>query len=146
MKTRLLIELAETWEVMAEYKGGGDDAARTRRETLRECADTLRMLADANVAPTPPTAREKRMEELLTSAAAIAGRCGADTAWERFAASIRDEGIGAITARTYRVLPSDREPPDDLAWEREADRITRAALGADVDRPINPQARSVDDL
>ena len=109
MKTALLIELAEAWEVQAEFKGGGDDASRTRRETLRECADTLRMLADANVAPTPPTAREKRMEELLMSAAAIAGRRGVDVAWDRFAASIRDEGIGAITARTYRVLPSDRE-------------------------------------
>lgn len=104
-----LIELAETWEVAAEFKGGGDDAARTRRETLRECADALRMLADANVAPAPPTEREKRMEALLTSAAAIAGRRGVDVAWDRFAASIRDEGIGAITARTYRVLPSDRE-------------------------------------
>ena len=37
-------------------------------------------------------------------------------------------------------------PPDDLAWEREADRITRAALGNDVTRAINPNARSVDDL
>jgi hypothetical protein len=37
-------------------------------------------------------------------------------------------------------------PPDDMAYEREADRITRAALGADVTRPINPNARSIDDL
>lgn len=109
MKTALLIELAETWEAMAAYQGNSDDALRVRRETLRECADALRMLADANVAPTPPTARERRMEELLMSAAAIAGRRGVDVAWDRFAASIRNEGIGAITARTYRVLPSDRE-------------------------------------
>lgn len=37
-------------------------------------------------------------------------------------------------------------PPDDLAWERKADSITRAALGGDVTRPINPNARSIDDL
>lgn len=106
MKTALLDELAGTWEVMAEME---QDSKPGRRETLRECADMLRMLAAANVAPAEPTAREKRMEELLTSAAAIAGRRGVGTAWERFGASIRAEGIGQITARTYRVLPSDDE-------------------------------------
>jgi hypothetical protein len=107
MKTALLDELAGTWEVMAEME---QDSKPGRRETLRECADMLRMLAAANVAPAEPSAREKRLEELLTSAAAIAGRRGADTAWERFVASCRAEGVGQITARTYRVLPSDREP------------------------------------
>lgn len=106
MKTALLDELAGTWEVMAEME---QDSKPGRRETLRECADMLRILAAASVAPAEPTAREKRMEELLTSAAAIAGRRGAGTAWERFGASIRAEGIGQITARTYRVLPSDDE-------------------------------------
>jgi len=106
MKTALLDELAGTWEVMAEME---QDSKPGRRETLRECAYMLRMLAAANVAPAEPTAREKRMEELLTSAAAIAGRRGVGTAWERFGASIRAEGIGQITARTYRVLPSDDE-------------------------------------
>lgn len=104
MKTALLEELADTWEVMAE---ADSSFAEGRRETLRECADALRMLARANVAPAEPSAREKRLEELLTSAAAIAGRRGADTAWERFVDSCRAEGVGQITARTYRVLPSD---------------------------------------
>ena len=49
------------------------------------------------------------MRELLHSAHAIAERRGADTAWERFAGSIRALGIGPVTARTYRVLPSDTE-------------------------------------
>ena len=106
MKTALLDELAGVWEVQAAMDKGMHPS---RRETLRECADALRMLAAANVAPAEPSAREKRMEELLTSAAAIAGRRGVGTAWERFGASIRAEGIGQITARTYRVLPSDDE-------------------------------------
>lgn len=104
MKTALLEELADTWEVMAEM----EQAAKPgRRETLRECVDMLRTLAAANVAPAEPSARERRLEELLTSAAAIAGRRGAGTAWDRFGESIRAEGIGQITARTYRVLRSD---------------------------------------
>ena len=31
-------------------------------------------------------------------------------------------------------------------WDRNAERITRDALGEDVTRPINMQATSVDDL
>lgn len=53
------------------------------------------------------TDRNTDMEELLRSAHAIAIREGRDTAWARFAASIAKLGIGSITARTYRVLPSD---------------------------------------
>lgn len=35
---------------------------------------------------------------------------------------------------------------DDQSWDRNAERITREVFGADVDRPINPDATSVDDL
>lgn len=35
---------------------------------------------------------------------------------------------------------------DDQSWDRAAEQLTRRALGADVDRPINPHATSVDDL
>jgi hypothetical protein len=35
---------------------------------------------------------------------------------------------------------------DDQAWDRNAERLTREAFGADVDRPINPHATTVDDL
>ena len=105
-----LVTLAGKWQAEADAHVTSPSTYGTaRRETLRECADMLRILAAASVAPAEPTAREKRMEELLTSAAAIAGRRGAGTAWERFGASIRAEGIGQITARTYRVLPSDDE-------------------------------------
>jgi len=54
--------------------------------------------------------RVKEMEELLKSANAIAQREGQGTAWKRFSESIRQLGIGSVTARTYRILPSDYEP------------------------------------
>lgn len=109
-KTALLEELAGTWEVMAEME---QDSKPARRETLRECADALRMLADMVRkaerlgVPQTKTARESALEELLRSACAIAERQGAGTAWDRFSASALALGINGITARTYRVLPSD---------------------------------------
>lgn len=56
---------------------------------------------------TAKTAREIELEALLESAHLIARRKGADTAWERFAQSIADAGVGYVTARTYKILPSD---------------------------------------
>lgn len=106
--TALLDELAGTWEVMAEMEQASKEG---RRETLRECADGLRMLAEivrkAELLAPPKTEREAMLEELLRSACAIAERQGAGTAWARFAASIHAVGLNGITARTYRVLPSD---------------------------------------
>ena len=48
--------------------------------------------------------RELELTELLRSAHHIAKRQGEDVAWERFAKSIHDAGIGSVTARTYRVI------------------------------------------
>lgn len=56
---------------------------------------------------TAKTEREIQLEDLLRSALCIAIRNGEDTAWGRFAYSISSLGIGAVTARTYRILPSD---------------------------------------
>lgn len=42
MKDAVIDELAGTWEVMAE-----NELNAMRRQTLRECADTLRMLVQA---------------------------------------------------------------------------------------------------
>jgi len=41
-------------------------------------------------------------------------------------------------------IPFDSD--DDQAWDRNAERLTREALGDDVNQPINPNATSVDDL
>ena len=53
--------------------------------------------------------RIQELEELLRSARCIAQRRGQDTAWERFDVAISALGIGSITARVYKVLPSDNE-------------------------------------
>lgn len=58
---------------------------------------------------TAKTERELELEDLLTSARAIAQRQGADTAWERFDARLQQAGIGSVTAKVFKVLPSDRE-------------------------------------
>lgn len=100
MKNAIIEEVIGTWEVMAEMQ---EDAKPGRRETLRECADTLRMMLSTDQF----SAREKELEELLRSACSIADRKGAHTAWDRFAASIHKVGLNGVTARTYRVLPSD---------------------------------------
>jgi len=55
---------------------------------------------------------EKRVElltDLLASARAIAERQGADTMWRRFADRLAEAGIGAVTARLFKILPSDLE-------------------------------------
>jgi hypothetical protein len=56
---------------------------------------------------TAKTARELELEDLLSSARAIAQREGADTAWARFDARLAQTGVSSITAKTFRVLPSD---------------------------------------
>ncbi len=50
---------------------------------------------------------EDELRDVLTSARAIAERNGEGTSWVRFSARIGELGIGSVTARTFRVLPSD---------------------------------------
>ena len=54
--------------------------------------------------------RIEEFEALLQSAHLIARRKGANTHWERFAQSIANAGVSYLTARTYKILPSDLEP------------------------------------
>jgi hypothetical protein len=107
MNNALLIELATTWELQAETGGDGLNKLQPpARETLRACADTLRMLVSTDTGEK----RVAEMQHLLTSAHAIALRKGEATAWDRFSQSCEAIGIGSITARTYRVLPDDEQP------------------------------------
>lgn len=68
---------------------------------------------------------EEGMDELidlLISARAIAQRKGVDTAWERFDARLAQAGIGSVTAKVFKVLPSDETgyapaaPPPTHPW------------------------------
>ncbi len=74
------------------------------------------------------TDREKRLEELLASAHNIARRNGECVHWKRFASSIAEEGIGAITARTYKVLKMDA-PDDGRFVVKDAPTLVEVDLG-----------------
>lgn len=53
------------------------------------------------------------LKDVLSSARAICQRRGADTAWERFDERIASFGVGAVTAKVFKVLPSDLELGND---------------------------------
>lgn len=55
-------------------------------------------------------AEVEELRELLRSAYVIADRKGAETAWDRFKASIANTGLNGTTARTYRILPDELNP------------------------------------
>jgi hypothetical protein len=67
------------------------------------------------------------LEDLLTSAAVIAGREGKDTHWGRFIGQLYVNGIGNITAKTFRILPSD---PEYIKPTIEADSGEQAKIDA----------------
>lgn len=56
---------------------------------------------------TAKTNRELQLEDLLISARAIAQRNGENTHWIRFSEAIANAGIGSVTPRVFKVLPSD---------------------------------------
>lgn len=58
---------------------------------------------------TAKTTREIELEDLLMSARAIAERRGQDTAWARFSERLGAAGIGSVTPKTFKILPSDSE-------------------------------------
>lgn len=53
--------------------------------------------------------RISELEDLLTSARCIAQRSGESTAWERFDEKLKSAGIGSVTAKVFKILPSDTE-------------------------------------
>jgi hypothetical protein len=77
MKDALLIELAETWELQAETGGDGVNKFEpAARETLRMCADALRMLADFSqrAKPHEPSIAAYWQQRTLEAEAALASR------------------------------------------------------------------------
>jgi hypothetical protein len=51
----------------------------------------------------------EQLKDLLASARVITQRRGEGTAWERFDSRLESAGISSVTAKTFRVLPSDLE-------------------------------------
>ena len=49
------------------------------------------------------------LEGLLSSAYNIANRNGESTHWQRFASQLHVNGISPVTAKTFKILPSDIE-------------------------------------
>jgi hypothetical protein len=84
-------------------------AAEGELGDLKEKKPTLRESDNVNLANMLSSAEKRtaQLTDLLTSARAIAERKGEDTAWVRFAARIEEAGIGKVTPRTFRILPSD---------------------------------------
>jgi hypothetical protein len=77
------------------------------------------------------------MEALLQSARCIAQRKGEGTNWERFDASIAKLGISGITARNYRLLPTD-----DPKWTNCFDCKWEGVPFADKDQTACPKCGS----
>lgn len=73
---------------------------------------------------------EEGMDELidlLISARTIAERKGTDTAWERFSARLAEAGIGYVTAKTFKVLPSDaptQPEVETVGWQENGKETT----------------------
>jgi hypothetical protein len=100
----------EMRERMAHYEdlAGGNPAAgfEPREKTMHELiADKASMEEQIRLLKL----RFTELEDLLVSARAIAQRRGAETAWERFDERLANAGIGCVTAKVFKVLPSDTE-------------------------------------
>lgn len=144
-----MIDLITKWNAIAANRRATDPilAEAIERELLPALAakdaeiarlTALRLHCDRCGADYAATGIEAgcpcQLTELLRSAHAIAERRGADTAWQRFATSIQALGIGSVTARTYRVLPSDEEASESAlaAAQRECDRLREERDAADA--------------
>jgi hypothetical protein len=78
------------------------------RDTINKLYLELSQFATAKTArESDLEARVAELEDLLTSARAIAERNGVDTAWARFSQRLAKAGIGAVTPKVFKVLPSD---------------------------------------
>lgn len=68
----------------------------------------------------------EELSDVLRSARCIADRKGADTAWERFSERIGILGIGSVTAKVFKVLPSDTEGEGETEKSKTIDCLNEA--------------------
>lgn len=68
-----------------------------------------RLYLELSQVATAKTKRELELEDILTSVREVCSRKGEDVHWGRLDNRIASLGIGNITAKTFRILPSDHE-------------------------------------
>lgn len=70
--------------------------------------DTINKLyLELSQVATAKTARELELEDLLQSTRCIAQRKGESTAWARFDERLANAGISPVSAKPFKILPSD---------------------------------------
>ena len=105
---KLYLELSQIVTAKTARELELEDLLRSAHKLYLELSQIVTaMYLELSQIATAKTSRELELEDLLRSAHAIAERKGADTAWERFAARCKEQGIGSVTARVYKVAPSD---------------------------------------
>ena len=125
------------WNACARAAEVEKQRAATQIESLRELADSEGTRAVECLR------RARNAEATLADALFVLGMVDKNNRID--AGETGKAWSGRFVAdEVRRVLAG--ESGDDQAWDRNAERITREALGDDVTRPINPHATSIDDL
>jgi hypothetical protein len=105
--------LHKAWQLGQTYWQQADSEYISQNKKTEATREKFQQLVGGTLAAmqivTVKTARELELEDLLTSARCIAQRKGADTAWDRFDARLRAAGIGSVTAKVFKILPSDAD-------------------------------------
>ena len=85
---------------------GANDLRAIIEDAKAEKQEPVSVLALKN---TELSRRIDVLEDLLSSAYTIANRKGIDTHWFRFCSQLHVNGISPVTAKTFKILPSDPE-------------------------------------
>lgn len=120
MKCDYSVQCFDSANEVTAYNEGVENALIILRALIASSpqADGMVVLALNN------TELQKRvavLEDLLSSAYNIAKRNGENTHWERFAGQLHVHGISPVTAKTFKILPSDTELS---AYKPQADANT----------------------
>lgn len=129
MKDALLIELAQTWELQASTGGDGSNMLQpATRETLRQCADILRMLVAAQPAASSPAPTQDPQQPAPVDKKI--NRRNAERLLEELMANCEvigyEKGLAAASSPAPAVQPEERK----VHWPV----VTRYSGGAISDR------------
>ena len=118
MKCDYSVQCFDSANEVTAYNEGVENALIILRALIANSPQTDGMVLALN-----NTKLQKRvavLEDLLSSAYNIANRNGEHTHWERFAGQLHINGISPITAKTFKILPSDTELS---AYKPQADDV-----------------------